>query len=205
MGGLTSPTIQGVQKMPKQKGLINQINGWQILVGLTAGLIFLSACHPLKTTTFPSTEAQATATQEASEVAAARNAVQSFYEFLSAKDYEAAYALLSKSQPHLQALEEWTADQQLLINAIQLLDIQHYPDFQATVMAASEGTASQQPLEESSRCKVFVVTVDVDYVGGWGAEPSGEDSSFVVVIREGDAWRLAGIYSGIGRDACQTH
>ena len=79
--------------MPKQKGLINQINGWQILVGLTAGLIFLSACHPLKTTTFPSTEAQAAATQEASEIAAARNAVQSFYEFLSAKDWEMAIPL----------------------------------------------------------------------------------------------------------------
>jgi hypothetical protein len=123
---------------------------------------------------------------------------------LSEKAFEEAYDLLSTSKQNRQNLAEWTADQQLLIDSITLLDIQHYPDFQATVTAANDGTASQHPLDESRWCKVFVVTIDVDYVGGWGAEPSGEDSSFVVVIKEGGEWRLAEIASGIGRNICHT-
>ena len=216
--------------MSNPKSPINRMNGWRIYVGVTAGLFFLSACRTLEAPATPSltptpvqvstaapqdrlwwiaptgqpTVSSATATQNARDAAAAQEAIETYYHLLEEKNYSEAYALLSPSQPHLQPLEEWTANQQLLINAIQLLDIQHYPNFQATVAAASDGTGSQHPLDESRWCKVFVVTIDVDYVGGWGAEPSGEDSSFVVVIKEGGEWRLAEIASGIGRDICHT-
>jgi hypothetical protein len=167
-------------------------------------LIILSACSPQPSPAPTVSLTLTAATQEASDIASAQGAVQSYYAFLSEKEYEEAYDLLSTPKQNGQDLAEWTADQQYLINSITLLNIQHYPDFQATVVAASDGTGSQHPLDETRWCKVFVVTIDVDYVGGWGAEPSGEDSSFVVVIKEGGEWRLAEIASGIGRDICHT-
>lgn len=167
-------------------------------------LLFLSACSPQPSPAPDATQTLTAATQEASDIASAQDAVQSYYEFLSVKEYEEAYNLLSTSKQNRQDLADWTADQQYLIDSITLLNIQHYPDFQATVVAASDGTSSQHTLDESRWCKVFVVTIDVDYVGGWGAEPSGEDSNFVVVVKEGGEWRLAEIASGIGRDICHT-
>jgi hypothetical protein len=176
---------------------------WKLVI-LLVYLVFLNACSPQLSPAPAVTQTLTVPTQAAPDVSSAQDAVQSYYDFLSEKEYEEAYNLLSTSKQNHQTLDEWTADQQLLIDSITLLDIQHYPDFQATVAAASDGTDSQQPLDETRWCKVFVVTVDVDYIGGWGAEPSGEDSSFVVVVKEEGEWRLAEIASGIGRDICHT-
>ena len=49
---------------------------------------------------------------------------------------------------------------------------------------------------KSSHCKIFVVTKDVDYIGGWGAGPSGVYNENVIVIKEDGSWRLVEICPG---------
>lgn len=124
---------------------------------------------------------------------------------LEEKNYPEAYALLSPRMPQRKALEDWIAEREQMVNAVELISVQHYPDFQAT-WAANEGESqTTNPLYESETCKVFLVTLDIDYVGGWGAGPSGIDSSFVIMIKESTGWHLVEIASGLGRDACQRY
>jgi hypothetical protein len=146
-----------------------------------------------------------TTAQGIADVAAAQEAIEIYYHLMEEKDYVEAYSFLSPSTPRLQSKEEWVEGRELMVESLELLSVQHYPAFQATVNARHEDEPTPIPFYESEQCKVFVVKINIDYIGGWGAEPSGEDSSFVIAVKEKDEWRLVGIYSGVGRDACRGY
>lgn len=153
------------------------------------------------TTTTHATES--TAVQDPTGVAAAQEALETYCRPLEEKQYTEAYFLLSDARPHPNSLEEFVASQEQLLESFELLTVQHYPESVSTLAATGAYVRTTWPTYESDHCKIFVTTTDVQYVGGWGAEPSGNDISFVAVKKEEDGWRLVSITSGIGRDACQ--
>lgn len=119
-------------------------------------------------------------------MAAAQEAIETYYHLLEEKDYVEAYSLLSPSIPRLQSKDEWVECQEMWIESLELLSVQHYPEFQATVSVRHEDEPTPIPFYESGQYKVFMVKINIDYVGGWGSEPSGDDSSFVIAAKEKD-------------------
>jgi hypothetical protein len=148
---------------------------------------------------------QPTTTQDILDVEAAQEIVETYYHLLEEKKYAEAYALINPSKPNLKPLDEWVTDREIMLESLELLSVQHYPAFQATVAAGHDDGRTPTPFYESERCKVFVVKTNVNYIGGWGSEPSGESSTFVIAVKEKDEWYLAEFASGIGRDACRGY
>ncbi len=148
---------------------------------------------------------QPSTAQDILDVAAAQETVEAYYHLLEEKKYAEAYLLINPSKPNLKPLDEWVTDREMMIASLELLSVQHYPEFHATVAAGQGVGRTPAPFYESEHCKVFIVKTDVNYIGGWGAKPSGEDSSFVIAVKEKDEWYLAEIASGIGRDACRGY
>jgi hypothetical protein len=145
------------------------------------------------------------ATQEVIAIADAQEAVEAYYHLMEEKQYAEAYSLLSPRKSNLQPLDEWVEDCEIFFESIELLSVQHYPYFARTLIATIGDQRISTSIYESSHCKIFVVTKDVDYIGGWGAGPSGVYNENVIVIKEDGSWRLVEISPVTIPDACSRY
>ena len=150
----------------------------------------------------PETSPTVNATQEAMDIADAKEAVETYYHLMGDKQYAEAYSLLSPRKPHLKSLDDWLAECEMFFESNELLSVQHFPDFTRTLIATTGNRQISTTFYESPNCKIFVVTKDVDYVGGWGAVPSGIDNEVVIVIKEDEAWHLVEINQILDFGAC---
>jgi len=125
------------------------------------------------------------------EAMTAQSAVEAYYEFMSAQKYAEAYQLLSPSQPHRKTSEEFIAEAETFYESLDLLSIESYPIWSATLNA---GTPTASIPIENDRCKRFIVEVKVEYKEGMmGAGPSGTYPFALTVIKDQDGWKIVQI------------
>jgi hypothetical protein len=144
-------------------------------------------------------------TKESMDIANAKEAVETYYHLMEEKQYIEAYAMFSHQKPHLKSLDDWLAECEMFFESIELLSVQHFPDFTRTLIATTDNQQISTTFYESPTCKIFVVQKDVDYVGGWGAVPSGIDNEVVIVIKEDEAWHLFEINQLLDFGACSRY
>lgn len=118
-----------------------------------------------------------------------REAVETYYERLAAKDYAGAYALLSPSNPNRMAIEDFVQGEEMLVESIELVSLQSVAAWAST--AYVDDPAKNKPVAESDRCKRFVALVKEQYKEGMmGAHPSGTYDYAFTVVKDGNGWKI---------------
>jgi enolase len=137
------------------------------------------------------------------EPTTSQEAVETYYDLMSAQKYTEAYQYLDKDQQN-ETEEDFVSMAEELYKSYELLSIQAAPVWSSTAHATDPIKA--RTIIEDDNCKVFVVKVDIEFKKGvMGTGPSGTYQYAIPVVNRDDGWRLAEFDTILAPDICKRY